>query len=78
MISSYAISEAINLCSLNNVRFSTVAGRCFIQLDTSGLLDQLQSSDEADDLFLSLIQSELEDDNDDDLQRHQEVWAMAA
>ena len=78
LISSAAISQAVNLCTLNNVRFSEIGERCFSQLETSGLLNQLNSSEDADDLFLTLIQNELEDENDDAVLRHQEVWAMAA
>ena len=78
IISSAAISEAVNLCTLNNVRFSSVGERCFSLLETSGLLDQIQS-EEADELFLSLIQSELEDeDTDESFDRNQAVWALAA
>jgi hypothetical protein len=78
IISSAAISEAVNLCTLNNARFSDIGERCFAQLETSGLLGEMNSSDEADDLFLSLIQTELEDDNDAGFLRHQEVWTLAA
>lgn len=77
-VSSAAISQAVNLCALNNVRFSEIGVRCFSQLETSGLLNQLNSSENADDLFLSLIQTELENENDDAFLRHQEVWALAA
>ena len=78
IISSAAISEAVNLCALSNVRFSAVGERCFTQLETSGLLGQLNSPDEADDLFLSLVVAELEDDADDSFERNQQAWALAA
>ena len=78
MISSAAISEAVNLCTLNNVRFSDIGERCFSQLETSGLLN-LINTDEADELFLNLVSAELEDDADEPLfHRNQEVWALAA
>jgi hypothetical protein len=78
MISSYDISQAVNLCTLNNVRFSDIGERCFSQLETSGLLGEMNSSDEADDLFLSLVISELQDDADDSFEHSQQVWALAA
>jgi len=78
MISSYAISQAVNLCTLNNVRFSDIGEGCFSQLETSGLLDQLHGSEDVDELFLSLIQIELEDDIDDGFERNQNAWAIAA
>jgi hypothetical protein len=78
MISIYAISQAVNLCTLNNVRFSDIGEGCFSQLETSGLLDQLHGSEDVDELFLSLIQIELEDDIDDGFERNQNAWAIAA
>jgi hypothetical protein len=78
LISSAAISQAVNLCALNNQRFSQIGVRCFSQLETSGLLNQLNSPEDADDLFLSLIQTELEEDIDDSFERNQQAWAMAA
>jgi len=78
MISSYAISKAVNLCTLNNVRFSDIGERCFSQLETAGLLDQLHGSEDVDEFFLSLIQIELEDDIDDGFERNQNAWAIAA
>lgn len=78
MISSAAISEAVNLCAINNQRFSAVGERCFSQLETSGLLSQL-ATDEADELFLSLVAAELEEDADEQIyHRNHEVWALAA
>ena len=78
MISSYAISQAVNLCTLNNVRFSDIGERCFSQLETSGLLDQLHSSEDADKLFISTIQTELEGNIDDGFERNLQAWALAA
>ena len=78
MISSSAISQAVNLCTINNQRFSAVGERCFSQLETSGLLSQIET-EQADELFLSLVTAELEDDSDEQLfQRHPQVWALAA
>lgn len=78
MISSAAISAAANLCAINNQRFSAIGERCFSQLETSGLLNQIDA-DEADELFLSLVSAELEEGADDQrFQRNQKVWALAA
>ena len=78
IISSTAISEAVNLCALNNQRFSAIGRRCFTYLETSGLLGHVYSADEADALFLSLVAAELEDDNDEGFERNQQTWALAA
>ena len=78
MISSYAISQAVNLCAFNNVRFSTIGERCFSQLETSGLLNQPNSSEDVDELFLSLVSEELEVDADNNSDFNNQAWALAA
>lgn len=78
MISSAAISQAVNLCSISNIRFSEIGPRCFSYLETAGLLGYLNSPQEVDELFLDLLKSELEDDADDlAFDRNQSVWANA-
>ena len=77
MISSNALTQAANLCAINNQRFSAIGPRCFSYVDTVALLDQIESTEATGDLFLSLLQSELEDASDSQWERNQQVWAAA-
>lgn len=78
IISSAALSEAVNLCAINNKRFSAIGVRAFNYLETAGVLNQIEVS-EADDLFLSLVLSEIEEDDDDTaFEKNSKVWAQAA
>jgi len=77
MVSRAALSEALNLCVINNRHFSQIGERCFSYLETVDLLGALNGSEEIDDLFLCLVHAEIEED-DTVFELNEKVWAAAA